>query len=298
MKFWNFLVPKLMGYVPDESKDYDEFFEVEIETKYPILPFKVHSRLTKAQQMQSGYMELKPNEGTPTPVFKKRNDVFAQVAPIVVSDEAQTNCSYLKNSYIQNECEASRKLHFSKHNSVCNILRVNDTIKLYANDHENLVLNPKSTIRVALPINNDYLCFIDMNLSGKKMISNMCWHPMWTGCVVASYVENAPQLYLESKITSDEVFKAVHDTNPVLFWSFTDDLKPKLILETLRPVYALSSGKCVAISDLKYSHTGCINGIIWMSRFQSVSKTGKVKEVDEGHSLQFLSSSEDGTIRI
>lgn len=411
----------LMGYIPDESKEVDEFYiciteeaqkavneivekltklqedrlknaihrkikrwkthgsekeieetqikynrsliEVEIESKYPILPFKVHFRRIKTQDLRDGYMELRPSEDSASTITKKRIDACIQVAPSVTSNHAQTVCTYPKNSYTQYEytppeIETDLK-NFSKVESIYDILKVNGCINLYSNDYEDLVLNPKMSIRISTSDNVEYICFIEMNLCGNKMISSLCWHPMWSGCVIASYVDIAPPLFLKTHLNIDEVSKAVHDTNPVLFWSFNDDLKPKLILETPRPVYSLSVcpnnanliiGGCLngqiilwditnklkiveeeeiltvnqqkyreymfelmswmknifdvtkvrptAISDLKYSHKGCVTAIDWLSPFFKTSKTGKIDPCTEGLSLEFITAAEDGTILI
>ncbi|XP_063906169.1 dynein axonemal intermediate chain 3 [Zophobas morio] len=418
----------LIGYIPDESKDYDEFYicvteeatenihnvvgkvqriqeerlknaihkkikkwkglgseveveeamvkyhrsliEVEIESKYPILPFKVQFRLVKTEDLRDGYMELRSTDESSNTIFRKRVDAFVQVAPSVLTNEAQTICTYPKNSYTQYDYEVPqvdweesimKEFVSESMDSFCDILRVNGCIDLYSNDYEKLVLDSKFASKVELPEPKDYYCFIDMNLCGNKMISGTSWHQMWSGCVLLSYVDIAPSLYLTSKLSTDEVFKAVHDTNPVLFWSFTDDLKPKLILETPRPVYTVSCcpfdpnlivGGCAngqiilwditnklhhveeeeiltinqqkyreymfslmnwmknifdlalvrptALSDLKYSHKGCVNYITWLSPFHTVSKTGKIAEIEEGkpQSLELVTSAEDGTIMI
>ncbi|XP_044262098.1 dynein axonemal intermediate chain 3 [Tribolium madens] len=415
----------LMGYIPDESREFDEFYicvtedathavneiveklaklqeerlrnaihrkikrwkplgsdkeieegrikynraliEVEIESKYPILPFKVHFRLTKAQDLRDGYMELRPSDESQSTIVKKRIDAFVQVAPNTVSNQAQTICTYPKNSYTQYEYEIPEMGevpslgNFPQNlDSFCDILRVNGCIDLYSNDYENLVLNPKMTVRITAADAIEYFCFIDMNLCGNKMVSSLSWHPMWSGCMIASYVDIASPMYLQNKINTDEVLKAVHDSNPVLFWSFNDDLKPKLILETPRPIYAVSCcpynanliiGGCVngqvvlwditnklnmveeeeiltieqqkyreymfslmnwmknifditlvrptAVSDLKYSHKGCVTAISWLSPFHHTSKTGKIEEIEsDSLSLEFITSGEDGTVMI
>ncbi|EFA11749.1 dynein axonemal intermediate chain 3 [Tribolium castaneum] len=315
----------LMGYIPDESRDFDEFYicvtedatvavneiveklaklqeerlrnaihrkvkrwkplgsdkeieegrvkdhraliEVEIESKYPILPFKVHFRLTKAQDLRDGYMELRPSDESQATIIKRRVDAFVQVAPDTVPNQAQTICTYPKNSYTQYEYEVPEievpPLGDLPRNldSFCDILQVNGCIDLYSNDYENLVLNPKMTVRITVPGATEYFCFIDMNLCGNKMVSCLEWHPMWSGCMVASYVDTAAPMYLKTKLTTDEVLKAVHDSNPVLFWSFNDDLKPKLILETPRPVYSVSC--CPYNANLIIG--GCVNGqvLLW-----------------------------------
>jgi WD40 repeat protein len=353
-------------------KDHRSLIEVEIESKYPILPFKIQFRLIKAEDLRDGYMELRPSDEALATIFRRRVDAFVQVAPSVVANEAQTVCTYPRNSYTQYEyvlpevdVEDSEKYvkDFISENmeSFCDILKVNGCIDLYSNDYENLVLNDKYAKKVATPEAREYFCFIEMNLCGGKMISSVAWHPMWTGCLILSYVDIAPPLYITTKLTSDEVLKAIHDTNPVLFWSFDDDLKPKLILETPRRIYSLSCcpydanliiGGCIngqiilwdithklehveieeiltveqqkyreymfslmnwmknisdaalvrptAISDLKYSHKGCVNSISWMSPFHSVSKTGKIEQLqdDAPHSLQLITSAEDGTVMI
>lgn len=348
--------------------------EVEIESKYPILPFKVHFRAVKTENLRDAYMELTPTDESFSTIYRRRVDAFVQVTPTTKSNEAQTICTYPSNAYTQYEYEPPKIEDLEilksagdfikeKEDSICDILKVNGSIDLYSNDYEKLVINPQHCVKIddKAP-SKEYICFIDMNLCQQKMISALTWHPMWTGCVIISYVTTAPSLYLSSKITTDEVNAAVHETHPILFWSFEDNLKPKLVLETPRPVYAISCcpynenlivGGCIngqiaiwditnklnlvekeeiisikqenyriymfslmnwmknifdlarvrpaALSDLKYSHTGSVNHISWMSPFHTVSNTGKLfqnPEDSEQHSLQFMSSAEDGTIMI
>lgn len=419
----------LLGYVPDESRDYDEFyvcttteacdtakeiiakiqkiqddrlnnainrkiktwaplgsdreveenmvklhrplFEVEIESKYPILPFKVKFRKTKTEQMRDGYMEMRSSDESASNVTKRRIDANIQVHPKMGSIEAQTTFTFPSNSYTQYEYHLPETVTVSsdcrkniqnfmeqKLDSLDDLLDINGAIDLYSNDYENLVLDPKYTAQIKTYPAREYLSFIDMKLCGNKMISSVSFHPLWTGLAAVSYVDTAPTLYLNAKIKKDEVHRAVHDSNPVLVWSFDNDLKAKLILETPREVYSLSFcpyeenllvGGCLngqiiiwditnkihrvekeeiltihqqkyrdymhslmywmknifnislvrptAISDLKYSHRGCVNGITWLSPFHNVSKTGKIEETNN-KSLQVMTSAEDGTILI
>lgn len=68
--------------------------EVEVETKYPIFPGRVQFRLLPAESKRDGYMELRCSaEENVSSVHMRRIDNAIQVAPAIVSAEAQTTCS-------------------------------------------------------------------------------------------------------------------------------------------------------------------------------------------------------------
>ncbi|XP_074025268.1 missing minor mitochondria isoform X2 [Leptinotarsa decemlineata] len=69
----------------------------------------------------------------------------------------------------------------------------------------------------------------------------------------------------------------------------------------MKNIHDLSIVRPTAISDLRYSHKRPVTGINWLSPYYEFSKIGNLMEIPEdwdNHSMQFLSSSEDGTILI
>ncbi|XP_023311099.1 LOW QUALITY PROTEIN: WD repeat-containing protein 63 [Anoplophora glabripennis] len=425
----------LIGYVPDESRDYDEFYicvtekatdevtaiiekmrkeqeerlnnainktvkqwvtqgcegeveeaimknnrpliEVEVETRYPIFPDKAQFKLVRAQQRRDGYMELRSTEETFTNIYKKRIDASVQVAPRYISTEAQTNCTYPSNSATQylyevedtkqllEQCSKSIREYTNENmENISDILTVNGVLNLYSDDYTSLAMDQNGTWTQTGVVDGikEYMSFMDVKLCKGKKIANAVWHPMWTGTVAIAYSDLASNDYLNGPSNEDVVLRAVHGVNPVLLWSTSDALKPKLILESPREVHKLSFcpfdeniliGGCkdgqiiiwdirnklnkveelevltpaqqryrahmnslmewmknvhdlalvrpTAISDPRYSHRGAITGITWMSPFYEISKIGNLMEIPdewEQMSMQFMTSSEDGTVLV
>ncbi|XP_072381816.1 dynein axonemal intermediate chain 3 [Diabrotica undecimpunctata] len=72
------------------------------------------------------------------------------------------------------------------------------------------------------------------------------------------------------------------------------------LMSWMKNIYDLAIVRPTALSDHRYSHKGPVTGITWLSPFYEYSKLGALSEKpeDTDHSMQFLTSSEDGTIMI
>ncbi|XP_030747574.1 WD repeat-containing protein 63 [Sitophilus oryzae] len=259
--------------------------EVEVETRYPIFPGKVQFRLVKAQDKRDGYMELKSTEESSANIYMRRIDSSIQAAPTLISRDAQTICTYPRNSSTQYlyeiekqempvECEYQIMKYANENfENLSDLLKVNGVINFYADDFDSLVREYSTQRSKALFKDyEEYMFFMDVDLCKGKMISDIYWHPMWTGIVAISYADMASNIYNTGQNIGDEVHEAVHGTNPVLIWSFKDCLKPKLILESPREVRFLSFCRF----DENILIGGCKNGqlVIWDIR----NKLQKVEE--------------------
>lgn len=106
----------------DESlvKNNRPLLEVEVETKYPIFPGRVQFRLLPAENKRDGYMELRCSaEENLSSVHMRRIDNAIQVAPAIVSAEAQTTCPSTTLTK-QKNCEyffQARTLEMQLHNT-------------------------------------------------------------------------------------------------------------------------------------------------------------------------------------
>ncbi|KAG5347977.1 WDR63 protein, partial [Acromyrmex charruanus] len=148
---------------------------------------------------------------------------------------------------------------------------MNSTWDIYANDYANLVRNEKDT-QVPIPIGYDeHQSYYDGKIIVDKVINDLCWHPFWTGTVIAAYTQHAKGEHLIGPKTYDEVFLACEGNNKVLIWSFDDCLSPKLILECPREVTSVS----VCPIDSSIIIGGCINGQIAIWHIP-----GKIEQVE------------------
>ncbi|GJQ72755.1 hypothetical protein Trydic_g1408 [Trypoxylus dichotomus] len=266
----------LIGYIPDEGRDYDEFYvvltetaeenikdviqkireeqerklarainkkvhrwksfgseieidecieksnrplmEVEMEAAYPIMSPKVTFITRNVEDARDGYVELFSNRLDIPIITKKRIHAAVQVAPTVITAEAQTLCSYPKNVWTQykyeytlveiSEKEFEDKLKEyleTQFDWLCDKIRVNQAINLYVNDYEKLVTDRVFTKSPQNVVWDEYMSFSDSNEARNKMITSVSWHPIWTGTVVIAYADYAANVYKRNKLTTDEV---------------------------------------------------------------------------------------------
>lgn len=259
--------------------------EVEIESKYPILPFKIQFRLRTVEKARDGYMELITKDESMTHVFRKKIDKDIQVTPAFRDNEAQTICTYPSNASTQYEycIDIDENIwksygvkilgYLSKNvNDLMNSLSVNRNINLYLDDYQILGTNT-ITKRSLLYLNlMEYMAFNDVQLCKGKMISCSHWHRMITGIVAISYADLSSNIFLKKPYTADEVSQAINGSNPVLIWSFVDPLNPRLILETHREISTISI--CPFNENLVVG--GAVNGqiVLWdiKNRIQKVEE--------------------------
>lgn len=260
-------------------------YEVEIETKYPIMASKVQFKIRTVQAARDGYVELLQGRFTFNNINKRRVDASVQVSLPAVCREAQTICTYPKNMWTQYQYdyivdekpsaefkESIKKFISDNMNNFYDNLTVNWYINLYTNDYNKLVLNELYTKPPAEIAVREYMSFTDIKLCKDMMISSVCWHPMLTGVVAIAYCDTSLNNYLKEYNTVDESTRVTFCPNTTLIWSFVDGLKPKLILQAHREITSLSF--CPYDESLIVG--GCKNGqiILWDIR----NKLQKVEE--------------------
>lgn len=260
--------------------------EVEIESKYPIITNKVRFRFRLVDAARDGYAEMLCVGKQVSNILKKRIDASIQVAPTTINGEAQTICTYPKNAWTQYEYEfimdENPREEFKKSMSAFlsqkmdgldDILYINSFINFYRDDYQKLVKLENFT---HTPIDvhvKEHMSFTDINICKNKMISSMSWHHMWSGVLVAAYVNVSPAAYVRtSETNNDDVVNTLYGVHPVLLWSFNDALHPKLYLECHRDCFTI---RCCPF-DENLIVGGLANGqvIIWDIR----NKLQKVEE--------------------
>ncbi|KAK9874958.1 hypothetical protein WA026_005773 [Henosepilachna vigintioctopunctata] len=257
--------------------------EVEIESNYPILPFKIQFRLRTVDKARDGYMELITKDDSIAHVFCRKIDNATQVTPAFQDNQAQTICTYPSNASTQYEyiididenvwkSYGGMVQNYIKDNidDLMNCLYVNRNINLYVDDYQ--ILGADKSVERSLPTVTfkEYMSFNDVQLCKGKMISCASFHRMISGVVAISYADVASTIYLKKLRTVDEVLQAVHGIQPVLIWSFVDPLNPRLILETHREISSISF--CPFNENIVVG--GAINGqvVLWdiKNRIQKV----------------------------
>ncbi|KYN37163.1 WD repeat-containing protein 63 [Trachymyrmex septentrionalis] len=262
-------------------------FEIEVTSTADLLNVPINLTDRKADDQRDGYIELLPNNRQIFEnVRRKLVSTYAQVSPIVRHNEAQTAPSISVNSWYQYLYEyetvdlstyTEDKIDYLKYflklytDEMCDQLLMNSMWDIYANDYANLVRSEKDT-QIPLPIGyEEHQSYYDGKLIVDKVINDLCWHPFWTGTVIATYTHHAKGEHLIGPKTYDEVFLACEGNNKVLIWSFDDCLSPKLILECPREVTSVS----VCPIDSNIIIGGCINGQIAIWHIP-----GKIEQVE------------------
>lgn len=247
-------------------------YEVEIETRYPIISNKVQFRIRQAEDARDGYVELFCKAlGV---INKKLISTAVQVKPTSKNNVAQTICTYPKNMWTQYEYtfeiistpseEFNKSIHLfinTRFNEFEEKLHVNSFIDLYSNDYVNLVKEEKYTRTPLFLKIKEQFSFTDIDACKNKQISSISWHYFWSGILVAAYMDYALNLPVTEKSNVDEVNRIIYGINPVLIWSFADPLHPRLYLESQREISAVS---CCPY-DENIIVGGLVNGqiIIW-----------------------------------
>lgn len=226
-------------------------YEVEIETRYPIITNRVKLKLRYVNDARDGYVELITKSGAI--IQKKCISSSVQVKPTTIDNVAQTICTYPKNAWTQYEYtfdvdprpseEFKKTLRLFVENQLQEFddkLRVNSFINIYSDDYIKLVkdkLYVKTPLQIAI---KEYMSFTDIDVCKNKMISSLSWHHFWSGVLIASYMDHPLNIYVSNPIHTDEINRIIFGVNPVLIWSFADALHPRLYLDTKREVACTS----------------------------------------------------------
>ncbi|XP_059922837.1 dynein axonemal intermediate chain 3 isoform X1 [Gadus macrocephalus] len=187
-----------------------------------------------------------------------------QAIPILSNSSAQTQWEYPKNMCTQYEprgfsmeekenyrqSEKLRKFMNTVAPSVFRALQQNHIMDVFVDDWRTLGEDVGGKVDTHL---KEYQSFTDLNYSKDKTISHINWHPSINGIVAVAMVERAS---LEERIDNSTKLLLKHPL--VLFWSFSDPIKPQLLLECPDDVLAFE----FCPSDPNIIVGGCMNGLV------------------------------------
>ncbi|GLH15812.1 Uncharacterized protein GBIM_20240 [Gryllus bimaculatus] len=215
------------------------------------------------KDMKNGYIEL-TNSGMNKQVFhnvvRLCIDSGVQVSPVHATREAQTELSYPINmgtqyvysvdtdTPLQDGPLAKSIAEFLKSqlDLIEGTLVYNTGMEILNDDFESVVFDIKDTRTPSTVVYKELESFIHVESSKGMVITAIDWHPTMTGMAACAYVEDVrilPYKYerdpKDEKDEKDVVLSDIYHPNVVLIWCFTDCFKPKLYLDSPRPVHSL-----------------------------------------------------------
>ncbi|KAH8380589.1 hypothetical protein KR009_011571, partial [Drosophila setifemur] len=272
----------------------DEPIDVEIQSVYPIQEPKhvvFECRLTR--DVRDGVIELLPSENIKWDnVTKKRITVAIQSAPPRIDREQQTNPTFPSNAWsqylyeiddedleldesdVEDEEEKKKKQgkpgtpdvmqpkpppEMSSHiQMLLNTLDFNQ-IDSYRDDYQ--LISNRQVVQYTNPYLQEFICFANISKSNKRFVSCCDWYPGLSGLIAACYAFSTPATINEASNRVDYVQRAVLEPNPVLLWSFSDNLNYKLEFEA--PIETTSLTFCPFNGDVLIG--GSKNGqiVVW-----------------------------------
>ncbi|KAH8322432.1 hypothetical protein KR067_004858 [Drosophila pandora] len=268
----------------------DDPIDVEIQSVYPIQePRHVAFTHRMTRDVRDGVIELLPNENVKWDnVTKKRINVAIQSAPAVVEREQQTNPTFPSNAWSQylyeiddddleldesvvdeeEEKKRSQKNYVPAEKPppemsaqiqlLLNTLDFNQ-IDCYRDDYT--MISRRQVVQYTNPYLQEFLCFANISKSNKRFVAGQDWYPKLSGLIAVSYAFSTPASVNEASNRVDYVQRAVLEPNPVLLWSFSDNLDYKLEFEA--PIETTQLAFCPSNGDILIG--GCKNGqiVIW-----------------------------------
>ncbi|BFF97794.1 WD repeat-containing protein 63 [Drosophila madeirensis] len=275
----------------------DEPIDVEIQSVYPIQePKHLAFDYRLARDVRDGVIELLPNENVKFDnVTRRRITVAVQSAPALIHREQQTNPTFPSNAWSQylyeidegdlelddTDVEEDEAGKLPKPTSTVGDDQeelpvkpppeMSDQIKLLLNtldfnqidsyrDDYMLIAN-KQVTQYTNQYLQEFICFANISKSNKRFVAGYDWYPRLSGLIAVSYAFSTPATIELATNKVDYVEQAVLQPNPVLLWSFADNLNYKL--EFKSPIETTALSFCPFNSDLLLG--GCKNGqiIIW-----------------------------------
>ncbi|XP_068142410.1 dynein axonemal intermediate chain 3 [Drosophila tropicalis] len=271
----------------------DEPVDVEIQSVYPIQkPKHVAFDYRMARDVRDGVIELLPNENIKFDnIIKKRITVAVQSAPARVDREQQTNPTFPSNAwsqYLYEIDDADLELDESdveeddgkvkstsrnptplpeevvdkpppemsdQINLLLNTLEFNQ-IDSYRNDYQ--LISSKQVVQYTNPYLQEFICFANISKSNKRFVAGYDWYPNMSGLIAVSYAFSTLATTNLASSRVDWVQRAVLQPNPVLLWSFADNLNYKLEFEA--PFETTSLTFCPHNGDLLLG--GSTNGVV------------------------------------
>ncbi|XP_060656382.1 dynein axonemal intermediate chain 3 [Drosophila nasuta] len=278
--------------------------DVEIQSVYPIQqPKHITFQRRLARDVRDGVIELLPNENVKYDnIIRRRIAVGVQVAPARISQEQQTNPTFPSNAwsqYLYELDDADLELDESeveeeqagavRSRPVTPVVEapkpppeMSDQVNLlletldfnqidsYRNDYQ--LISTKQVVHYSNPYLQEFMCFANISKSDKRYVASIDWYPSMSGLLAVSYGFSTPSTTDLATNNVNFVQRAVLEPNPVLLWSFSDNLNYKLEFEAPFEVTKLSF--CPFNGDILLG--GCQNGLLIVWDLQ-----GRCEHLDE-----------------
>ena len=156
-------------------------------------------------------------------------------------------------TFLESHCE--EMINFAKYNSVIN---------MHSDDIDNLAKRCVADSKSEVSIGYEELgCFIFLEITKKKKISDVSWHPSRPGYFAVCYVYMPCCDWVQQSAESETPHEdpTVDINSGVLLWSFCGSLRPKLILQDIQEMHSISF--CPFRQDIVVG--GSANGqiVIW-----------------------------------
>lgn len=246
---------------------------------------------------------------------------------MIITDEIQPQELLQVNSFLQ--FNLSQVIDYCCYNS---------KINMHSDDIENLVTynNTEKIDRISLIdyyLYNESRTLIDLSITKGRVISDVTWHPNHCGFIAISYLTHQSFNSANTKTKFE-----YNSNISILIWSIIEPVRPKLLLENPREIQTISfcpyrpnvivggstSGQIVlwdlgnklndqtqstlsndipvitasASSEPYRSHLLSIRGIEWLPPNYRIEDNGMLNKLTEDVGMQFMTSSEDGTVAI
>ncbi|NWS15612.1 WDR63 protein, partial [Pachyramphus minor] len=217
-----------------------------------------------------GYVECTSYEDKTFSIKMLEKDVGLQIVPKVRETSTQTKWTYPKNAATQycprqlSEEEKAESLSSEKLKefltSVC--LRVeialqqNEIMNAFFDDWKALAEDKSSSDGKPDVYLKAHQSFTNQQYLKDRTISCICWHPTASGIIAVSARQ---QLSYEEQLKLSN--KSRLHQSVILLWSFSDPVRPQLILECPEDIYCFQFSP----SDPNIIAAGCINGqvVLW-----------------------------------
>ncbi|XP_044743070.1 dynein axonemal intermediate chain 3 [Chrysoperla carnea] len=243
-----------------EDQRFRSLFEVEIETKFPVISEQTKFRNRNADDVRDGYVEILPYRETFDNTVKTRVHASSQITPSKKTVSVQTVCTFPTHKWTQYGYEyeppvevpiivkkgqprpktpLEKFLSSSGVDPIYDEMVYNSILNLYKDDYPDLCTDEYSSKSSQNLEFNEFMSFADVINCQDKLIEACSWHHSWSGIVALSYVDASTSSRLQSKPSRDEVYRAIQGKNPVLLWSTSETLHPILELYAPREVREL-----------------------------------------------------------
>uniref|UniRef100_A0A4W3HMR7 Dynein axonemal intermediate chain 3 n=1 Tax=Callorhinchus milii TaxID=7868 RepID=A0A4W3HMR7_CALMI len=238
-----------------------------------------------ASAAKDSYVECASYPDSSFSLKMMERDVGVQAVAQLQETNTQTKWTYPRNACTQSVAreftEEGKKEHLESKdfkdfiNSVSLrfeiALQQNEIMDVFYNDWKGLSDEEATFGGKADSHLKEYQSFTDIRHSKGKRISHIEWHPIFTGIVAVSIVEN---ISMEDKINLN--MKPFADASYILFWNFNDPINPQVILECPEDIYSFQ----FCPTDPNVIAGGCKNGqvLVYFLVMWDLALAGKVEE--------------------